>query len=288
MSATRAIVAVAQMTSRESVSANLAVIRDFAQRSRSQGASLLCLPECFDYMGRDKAESLSLAEPLTGPIVSECREIARSNGLWLSLGGMHEATESASGKIRNTHLVIDAGGDIVAMYRKIHLFDIAMSSSGGPVLKESDGTDAGDVCVACDSPVGRLGLSTCFDLRFPEMYGHLVRDGGAEVLLVPSAFTATTGKAHWHTLLRARAIENFSYVVAAAQVGRHNDKRESYGHACIIDPWGNVLADLGGESTGIMCAEINLDYLQQVRARIPSETARRPEAYKKPVLISRS
>jgi predicted amidohydrolase len=273
------------MTSRESVAANLGVIRDFAQRSRLQGASLLCLPECFDYMGRDKAESMSLAEPLTGPIVSECREIARSNGLWLSLGGMHEATGNPSGKIHNTHLVIDAEGGIVAMYRKIHLFDIVMA--GGPVLKESDGTEPGDVCVACDSPVGRLGLSTCFDLRFPEMYGHLVRNG-AEVLLVPSAFTATTGKAHWHALLRARAIENFSYVVAAAQVGRHNDKRESYGHACIIDPWGNVLADMGGESTGIMCAEINLDYLHQVRARIPSETARRPEVYAKPVLLSKS
>lgn len=157
--------------------------------------------------------------------MTHCRALAKRFGMWLSLGGLHERPEGeidSTTKMFNSHFIVDSAGDVRARYQKVHLFDVSIP--GGPVLNESSGTEAGNEMVVVDSPVGRLGLATCYDLRFPELFQGLTR-AGAQILLVPSAFTAATGKDHWEVLLRARAIENQCYVIAAAQVGRHNEKR---------------------------------------------------------------
>lgn len=185
-------------------------------------------------------------------ILEGLKAIAVKSGLWISAGGLHEEgappspdDELCRPRVYNTHFIMDSHGQIVAKYRKIHLFDVSIPSQGIE-LRESATTAPGSNLVVCDSPIGKLGLSTCYDLRFPEMYAALVQEGGADVLLVPSAFTVPTGKAHWHTLLRARAIENQCYVLASAQFGQHNEKRMSYGHSIAIDPWGDIVADAGG------------------------------------------
>lgn len=212
-------------------------------------------------------QSLAIAEPLTGPTIARYSALAKRLGLWLSLGGFQEKGPDPS-HLFNCHVIIDAGGHIAATYRKIHLFNVDVP--GGPVLMESRFTSPGTQLAVCDSPAGRLGLSVCYDLRFPEVYQRLVLDMGAEVLLVPSAFTVATGKAHWEVLLRARAIETQCYVVAAAQAGRHNEKRESYGHSIIVDPWGTVVGKLDDpHATGIAVAEVDLDAMRKVRERMP-------------------
>ena len=175
----------------------------------------------------------------------------------------------------NAHVVVDASGSIRAAYRKIHLFDVDMGDVNGPVLMESRTAAAGETLVTCDSPAGKLGLTVCYDLRFPEMFARLRYELGCEMMLVPSAFTKPTGQAHWETLLRARAIETQSYVVAAAQAGTHSEGRASHGHAMVVDPWGKVVAELDGEETGIAVADVDLGYLKDVRSRIPVETHRR-------------
>lgn len=246
---------------------------------------MLFLPECFSFIGASQPESLSKAEPLDGPAMARYRQLARDTGLWLSLGGFQETGPDPE-HLYNCHVVLDASGATAAAYRKVHLFDVDVPN--GPVLMESRTTAPGDklvacdspagrlglsVCyqlVACDSPAGRLGLSVCYDLRFPEVYQTLTWGMGAEVLLVPSAFTKVTGKAHWEVLLRARAIECQCFVIAAAQAGTHNEKRESYGHALIIDPWGEVIGRLEDpQGTGIAVAELDFELLSAVRTKMP-------------------
>mmetsp|Transcript_5797 Transcript_5797/g.8414 ORF Transcript_5797/g.8414 Transcript_5797/m.8414 type:complete len:375 (-) Transcript_5797:548-1672(-) len=223
-------------------------------------------------------------------ILNGLRTIAIKSGLWISAGGIHEACDPTKQRVYNSHIILDSLGEIVAHYRKIHLFDVCIPSKKISLL-ESATTAPGTKLVVCDSPIGRLGLSTCYDIRFGEMYRELVEKGGADVLLAPSAFTVPTGKSHWHILLRARAIENQCYVLAAAQYGKHNQKRESYGHSIAIDPWGEVLTDAGGfdgpgtrdsfgESGGILSPAIILcnietDKINTVRERIPIKEHRR-------------
>lgn len=222
-------------------------------------------------MGKGKGDILKYAEHLDGPTVTRFKEMAKKHKMWLSLGGFHEKT-TTEGKVYNSHLIINDEGDIKAIYRKIHLFKVDLPN--GPVLDESLTTKEGNEIVVCDSPVGRLGLSTCYDLRFPELYNSL-RFRDAEVLLVPSAFTIPTGKAHWEILLRARAIETQCYVVAPAQCGEHNDKRSSYGHSMIIDPWGEVLVDLEETCPGIGSITTNLKYVNNIRTNMPILTHKR-------------
>jgi predicted amidohydrolase len=187
--------------------------------------------------------------------------------MWLSLGGFQEQGPDAE-HLHNTHVILDAHGDVQAAYRKAHLFDVDVP--GGPVLMESRFTAPGGEVVACDSPAGRLGLSTCYDLRFPALYQRLAFELGAQVLLVPSAFTVATGRAHWEVLLRARAIETQCWVVAAAQAGRHSEARQSYGHALVVDPWGEVVGRLEDpQATGVALARIDLGALREVRRRMP-------------------
>jgi deaminated glutathione amidase len=261
------IAAAAQLCSSDDVAANLAVCRTLAADAAARGAALLALPECFSFIGKRMGDRLAIAERLErpGPIVGAVREIAREHRMWVVAGGMPEVSSDPS-KTFNTCLVVDPAGETRAVYRKIHMFDVKIP--GRAELCESASTDAGREVVVADTPLARLGLSICYDVRFPELYRELAVERGAEILLVPSAFTAHTGAAHWHTLLRARAIENQCFVVAPAQHGRHSAARESFGHTIIIDPWGTVLAELP-EGDGVAVAEIDLAALARVRTEMP-------------------
>ena len=262
------IIAAGQMTSTENVAHNLQVCHELAASAADSGAKLLALPECFGFLGlreRDKfdhAESLHARAP--GPIVHALTTMARTHNLWIVAGGLPE--QASPTQTYNTCAVVSPTGELAAAYRKIHLFDVEIPNRVS--LRESDTTARGDKLVALQTPLGCLGLSICYDLRFPELYRRLVLDHGAQLLFVPAAFTAHTGAAHWHTLLRARAIENQCFVIAPAQVGAHNDKRTSYGHTLIVDPWGEVIAERS-EGTGIATATIDLQQLHEVRTNMP-------------------
>jgi len=267
----RVTVAVVQMTSTGDVDANMSTVHRLVGEAASRGARMVLVPECFSYLGPE-AGKLDIAESLDdgGPILARCREAAREAGVDVVYGGFWEKSDVA-GKVRNACIYMSADGDIEAVYRKIHLFDVDLSD--GTRILESETVDAGSEPVVVNAPFGMLGLSVCYDLRFPELYRRLV-DAGAIALAVPAAFTLTTGKDHWHLLLRARAIEQQCYVLAAAQTGHHYGKRWSYGHALIADPWGTVLAECG-EGEGVAIAEVDPAYVEKVRTVLPSLAHRR-------------
>ncbi|XP_044462727.1 deaminated glutathione amidase, chloroplastic/cytosolic [Mangifera indica] len=267
-------VAVAQMTSINDLAANFATCTRLVKEAVSAGAKLLCFPENFSYVAAKDGDSLKVAEPLDGPIMQQYCSLARESNIWLSLGGFQEkGTDDAH--LSNTHVVIDDVGNIRSTYKKIHLFDVDVP--GGRSYKESSFTEAGKNVVAVDSPFGRLGLTVCYDLRFPELYQLLRFQYEVQVLLVPSAFTKVTGEAHWEILLRARAIETQCYVIAASQAGKHNDNRESYGDSLIIDPWGKVVGRLPDRlSTGIAIADIDFSLIDSVRSKMPIAKHRKP------------
>ena len=267
-------IAVGQMCASSDVEKNLEVVADLCARAKDRGCAMLFLPECFAFIGVKGTDALAVMEPLDGPLLGRYRELAARHRLWLSLGGFAEKGPDRNRRF-NAHVIVNDAGEIQASYRKIHLFDVDMGDVNGPVLMESATAAAGETLVTCDSPAGKLGLTVCYDLRFPEMFARLRYELGCEMMLVPSAFTKPTGQAHWETLLRARAIETQSYVVAAAQAGTHSEGRASHGHAMVVDPWGKVVAELDGEETGIAVADVDLGYLKDVRSRIPVETHRR-------------
>jgi predicted amidohydrolase len=267
-------IAVGQMSASSDVEKNLEVVADLCARAKDRGCAMLFLPECFAFIGVKGTDALAVMEPLDGPLLGRYRELAARHRLWLSLGGFAEKGPDRDRRF-NAHVIVNDAGEIQASYRKIHLFDVDMGDVNGPVLMESATAAAGETLVTCDSPAGKLGLTVCYDLRFPEMFARLRYELGCEMMLVPSAFTKPTGQAHWETLLRARAIETQSYVVAAAQAGTHSEGRASHGHAMVVDPWGKVVAELDGEETGIAVADVDLGYLKDVRSRIPVETHRR-------------
>lgn len=265
------VAAAAQLCASDDVAANLAVCRALAAEAAGRGAALFALPECFSFIGKRMGDRLAIAERLDqpGPILRAVREMAREHRLWVVAGGLPEAASES--KTFNTCLVVDPSGETRAVYRKIHMFDVHIP--GRAELRESASTEVGGDVVVADTPWARLGLSICYDVRFPELYRDLAVDRGAEILLVPSAFTAHTGAAHWHTLLRARAIENQCFVIAPAQHGRHSTARASFGHTLIIDPWGTVLAELP-EGDGLAVAEIDLGELARVRTEMPCHSHR--------------
>lgn len=228
-------------------------------------------------MGNKSDQSIQNAEDLeTGSTISKYKELAKKYKIWLSLGGFHEKSKKHD-KIYNSHLIIDDLGEIKAIYRKIHLFKVDIP--GGVSLDESITTDPGEDIIVCPSPVGNLGLSTCYDIRFPELYSSL-RKKGAEIILIPSAFTVPTGKAHWEVLTRARAIETQCYVIAAAQCGVHNERRSSYGHSCVIDPWGKVIVDMEEAINESVECEVDLQLVYSAREKIPIINHRREDIYK--------
>jgi deaminated glutathione amidase len=274
-------VAVVQMTSTSDVAANLAAAEQLIERAARAGAKLAVLPEGFAFVGPDgdqRAHAEQLPELSSGasdgPILARCRAWARQFELELVLGGFWEQapdTATHTGRVYNACLHLSADGRIKSVYRKIHLFDVDLAD--GTVLRESKAVAAGEQTVVSDAPFGRLGLSICYDLRFPELYRRLV-DDGAIALAVPAAFTLHTGKDHWHILLQARAIESQSYVLAAAQTGKHYGTRVSYGHALIADPWGCVVAQCG-EGPGVAVASIDTDLVTRIRSQLPSLQHRR-------------
>lgn len=275
-SARRFRVAAVQMTSTEDVGANLEAAERLVLRAAAAGAKVVALPENFAFLRRE-GDPVPTAEPLDGPIVRRMASVAKAAGIWLLLGSIPEKRPKAK-KIHNTSVLLDPEGDIAAVYRKMHLFDVRLR--GKAVFEESKVVEPGDGPVVAATPLGRFGLSVCYDLRFPELYRRLVLDG-AEVLFVPSAFTEYTGSHHWIALLRARAIENQCYVVAPAQTGRHNPKRVSFGHTAILDPWGTVVALLE-RGAGFAHAEIDFAHLDRVRAGLPCLAHVRPELLPKP------
>jgi predicted amidohydrolase len=265
--------AVVQLCAGQDIDANLSRSEALVGEARARGAQLAVLPENFPYIGtlRKKVE---LAEPLSdeepGPILQRMKELARREGVHLLLGGIPIRCDRPD-RFYNTAVLLDPDGDMVGSYRKIHLFDINIP--GGAVFTESEYVLPGDQVVTAELLGTVLGFSICYDLRFPELYRELA-EGGARVVGVPAAFTLHTGKDHWFPLLRARAIENQVYVLAAAQHGHHTDQRTSFGKACIVDPWGAVVAQ-AAEGDGVALAELDLAYLEKVRRELPCLEHRR-------------
>jgi nitrilase len=261
-------VAAIQMVSGPEVAPNLAAAGRLLEQAASAGAGLAVLPEFFPIMGLRDTDKIGVREvPGRGPIQEFLAERAQRLGLWIIAGSV-PLQASVPDKVRNSCLVYDERGRLRARYDKIHLFGF---DSGRERYVESNTIEAGAETVALDSPFGRVGLSICYDLRFPELYRAL---GPVDLLTVPSAFTVPTGEAHWEVLLRARAIENQAYVLAPAQGGTHASGRRTYGHSMIIDPWGQVLGELA-EGPGVVVAEIDRERLSAVRTSLPALEHRR-------------
>jgi deaminated glutathione amidase len=260
-------VAALQMVSTPSVAENLAVAGGLIAEAASQGAKLLALPEYFCVMGLNERDKVALREPFgSGPVQGFLSDAARRHGVWI-VGGTVPLECADPGRVRNSSMVFDAEGKCVARYDKIHLFGLDL---GEERFREANTIEAGDTPVAVDTPAGRLALSVCYDLRFPELYRALAP---MDLIAVPSAFTATTGRAHWEPLLRARAIENLAWVIAPAQGGTHPSGRRTHGHSMIVNPWGEVLAERDA-GPGIVIADIDPTYTQRMRASLPALTHR--------------
>lgn len=241
--------------------------------ARDRGADMLFTPEMSGLLDRDRARAAAnIHKEADDPVLAAVREAAAQAKIWVHLGSLALLSARADGRLVNRGFVIDDTGAIRARYDKIHLFDVDLPS--GETWRESAAYAPGDRVVAADTPWGRLGLSICYDLRFPDLYRAL-SGAGADMLAVPAAFTVPTGLAHWHVLLRARAIEAGAFVIAAAQSGNHEDGRATFGHSLVVDPWGEVLLDMESH-IGVGIAEIDLARIADVRGRIPALRHRRP------------
>jgi predicted amidohydrolase len=252
------------MTSTTDVERNLATAEALVRQAAARGAAFVGLPENFAFL-RSEGEPAPAPQDLDGPWVLRMADVARGSRVTLLLGSLPERVPGDA-RVRNTSVLLGPDGARLAVYRKIHLFDIDLP--GMEHLKESKAVLPGEQIVTAQTVLGTVGLSICYDVRFPELYRELARRG-ARTLCVPSAFTERTGKAHWEVLLRARAIENLAYVLAPAQVGRHGKGRASHGQAMIVDPWGTVLAQVP-DGEGIAVAELDLDRLERLRRELPA------------------
>jgi predicted amidohydrolase len=265
-------VAAIQMTSGHIVQDNLAAAGKLLREAKDLGADIACLPENFPFIGLKDADKLRVAEEDgRGPIQEFLRDTSRELKLWI-LGGTTVIKGDSASRVSNSSLLFDSDGKRVARYDKIHLFDVTIPGRDEAYL-ESTHVTPGRRLVLADTPVGKLGLSVCYDMRFPELYRDLVAQG-AEWLAMPAAFTVPTGRAHWETLLRARAIENLCYVVAPAQTGTHTSGRETYGDTLIVDYWGQVLSRLA-KGSGVVTADIDLMKQAETRTRFPALDNRR-------------
>ncbi|UJR34883.1 hypothetical protein I4U23_027661 [Adineta vaga] len=267
-----------QLNSRDDKEENFRIGQKLINEAKEQNAKIVFFPEAFDYICDSKLATIEKAEPIDGPLINGYRKLAKDNQLWISLGGFHEQTKDKS-RILNSHLMINDQGDIVGHYSKIHLFDV---QAGSLNIRESDYTQSGSVILnPIETPFGRIALGICYDLRFVEFARLLTSSAtkGAQILTYPSAFTKHTGEAHWEILLRARAIENQCFVIAAAQVGSHSSKRESYGHSMVVDPWGNILLDMGLEYPSIRTIDIDLERIKIIRDKMPIIEHRRLDLY---------
>jgi predicted amidohydrolase len=257
-------IALAQMTSTEDIQANLAEALRMVDEAAAAGVQLVAFPEVFLFLGGRQGK-LENATQVEGPVVARFREAAARHGMMILLGSIHERMPDREDKVYNTSILIDASGEVLATYRKLKLFDVELPNLS---IRESDTIEPGDALPpVVDTPIGKVGLTICFDLRFPDLYQHLRRKG-AEVVFAPSNFTAPTGAVHWETLLRARALETQVYLAAPAQWGKHNPKFSSWGHTALVDPWG-AICSLAPDRTGLTYGEIDLEYLRKVRRELP-------------------
>ena len=260
-----------QLTSTSDERSNWQSARELIERAAGYGAALVVTPENTNFLG-PHADKVRLAERVEGPTMSRFAELARKHRIHLLVGSFNEKSEDPT-RCYNTSALFGPDGDVLATYRKIHLFDVDLSDEVR--FLESETCRPGNQPVVVDTPLGRIGLSICYDLRFPELYRQLV-DRGAQIIAIPSAFTMHTGKDHWHPLMRARAIETQCYVVAPGQSGQHDDKglRNSFGHSMIVDPWGHVTA-MASDGPGLALAEIDLDRVHRLRRSMPLASHRR-------------
>jgi deaminated glutathione amidase len=268
-------VAAVQLNSTAEKDRNLEVAERLVREAAADRSELVCLPERWNLLA-DTAELLAGAEPLDGPSLSAARAWARELGIHLLAGSVAERVEGHE-RLSNTSVLIGPDGDDLAVYRKIHMFDVEVE---GTVFRESDHDEPGDELVVASLGELELGMSVCYDLRFPELY-RILAVRGARIIAVPSAFTVPTGRAHWEVLLRARAIENQAFVIAPDQVGQAPPKFDSWGHSAIVDPWGSLLAVAPDEECFIS-ADLDLAEQEQVREKLPALANRRPGAYRWP------
>ncbi len=269
-------IAILQMNTGIDPAANAAAIVDAIGKAAEGGADMLFTPEMSGLLDRDRNRAAAHIVPeADDPVLGATREAAARHGIWVALGSLAVVGEGGGGggKWVNRAFVIDDQGRIAARYDKLHMFDVDLAT--GESWRESNGYRAGDSISTVECPLGRLGLTICYDIRFPGLFDALGR-AGCDVIAIPAAFTVPTGRDHWHVLQRARAIEASAFVVAAAQVGEHEDGRRTYGHSLVVDPWGEVLFDLGGEQTGLGFAEIDHRRIEEVRRQLPSLANRRP------------
>ncbi|ATW27878.1 carbon-nitrogen hydrolase family protein [Candidatus Formimonas warabiya] len=266
------IAAAVQVDSGNDKKENLRKVEQFIDEAAGRGAKLIGLPELVNFIG-DPAGQFANAELIPGPTIERLGKKARQHQVWLHCGSIGEIIPGEK-KLYNTTVLLSPQGEIAAQYRKMHLYDVQVTN--GPSAMESDTKKPGNQIVVADTDLAQIGLSICYDLRFPEIY-RIMALQGAEIFLIPASFTLFTGKDHWEPLLRARAIENQSYVIAPAQIGV-KPKFPAYGKSLMVDPWGNVIAK-SSDKEGVITAEIDLDLLYRIRQEIPCLKNRRPDCY---------
>ena len=267
-------IAVLQMTTGIEPLVNAETLERGVTDAAAGGAEMLFTPEMAGMLDRDRKRGAGKIRPEESDVVlSRAKAAAAQHGIWVAIGSL--AVDTGAGNWANRSFLIDSNGNLVARYDKIHMFDVDLAS--GESWRESNAYQAGNQVATTETPLGRLGLTICYDLRFPALFEALGKQA-CDIIAIPAAFTVPTGKAHWHVLQRARAIEASAFVVAAAQVGKHEDGRETYGHSLVIDPWGEVLLDMGGEGPGLAFCDIDLARIDEVRAQVPSLANRRPVA----------
>ncbi len=264
-------IAVLQTTTGIDPVANAAGLERAIEAAADGGAAMLFTPEMSNLLDRSRSRAAQgIAREADDLVLARVCAAAARHGVWVALGSI--ALKRDDGDWANRSIVVDSDGAIVARYDKMHMFDVALEN--GETWQESSAYQAGDAVVTAHTPVGKLGLSICYDIRFPALYEALGRKS-CDVIAIPAAFTKPTGAAHWHILQRARAIEASAYVIAAAQVGQHEDGRATYGHSLVVDPWGQVVLDMGGDAPGLGFADIDPARIASVRAQLPSLANRR-------------
>lgn len=261
----------AQMNSSNGHERNISSLRSLASLCASAKCDLLALPEASGLMNKDHRSALSIAtDEESDPYIAACKDAAQLHKIWIHIGSTPVQT---NGKLHNRSLLIDDAGRVRARYDKIHLFDVFLEGKSASL--ESERYASGEKAVVVDTPWGLWGMTICYDLRFPHLYREYAKLG-VTVVFAPSAFTVPTGRAHWEALLRSRAIENGCWFVAAAQVGKHDDGRTTYGHSLIVSPWGEIAVDLGGFATGHASTQMDLERVQSARSQIPSLANEKP------------
>lgn len=265
------IVACIQTNSKPDPIENISEVTEMIRSAATEGADLITTPEIVGMFEPNRESALSKAQPEDShEVLAAFRDLASQVGKWILIGSI--SIKISSNKLSNRSFLIDSNGDIIARYSKIHMFDVQVGD--GSTYQESKTYEPGDQAVVANTPWGVVGLTICYDIRFPNLYRDLAQSG-AKLIFVPSAFTQVTGEAHWHVLQRARAIENGCFIVSPAQVGIHSRGRQTYGHSLIVAPWGEILAD-GGTDIGILLAELDLKQADTARAKVPSLGHDRP------------